>query len=68
MWTLNVDFFGGRGGYMYMYTVYMKFWLHVHIHCVHEIFNLHHSGTQFFLGTVDIFLDTKNRQLHSLGG
>ena len=31
-------------------------------------FNLHHSGTQFFLGNVDTFLDPKIRQLHSPGG
>ena len=47
-------FFGGL--YMYMDTVYMKF------------FNLHHSGTHFFLGNVDIFFDRKIRQLHSPGG
>ena len=33
---------------------------------VHMIFfDLHHSGTQFFLGNVDILFDPKIRQLHS---
>jgi len=41
---------------MDMYTVYMIF------------FNLHHSGTQLFLGNVDTFVDPKLRQLHSAGG
>ena len=35
--------FGGAGGYMYMNTVNMIF------------FNLHHSGTQLFLGNIDTF-------------
>ena len=34
-----------------------------------NILNLHPSGTQFFLGNVDIFFREKNIcQLHSLGG
>jgi hypothetical protein len=41
---------------MYMYTVYMI------------CFNLHHSGTQFFPGNLDIFFDPKIRQLHFPGG
>ena len=41
---------------MYVYTVYMI------------LFNLHHSGTQFFLGNVDTLLDPKIRQLRSPGG
>ena len=40
---------------MYMYTVYMYM----------IFFNLHHLGTQFFLGNVDTVLDLKIRQLHS---
>ena len=42
--------------------------LHAHVHCVHEKINLHHSGTQSFLGNVDTFLDLKIRQLHSPRG
>ena len=42
--------------YMYMYTVYMMFFI------------LHYSGTQFFLGNVDTFLDPNICQLHSPGG
>jgi len=38
--------------------------LHVHVHCVHEIFNLHRSGTLFFLRNVDTFLEPKIRQPH----
>ena len=41
---------------MYIYIVYIFF------------FNLQHSGTQFFLGNIDTFLDPKIRQLHSSGG
>ena len=33
-----------------------------------NVFNLHHSGTQFFLGNVDICFDPKIRQLHSPRG
>ena len=43
-------------------VVYMNFTVHM------NFFDLHHSGTQFFLGNVDIFFDPKIRQLHSPGG
>ena len=43
-------------------VVYMNFTEHM------IFFDLHHSGTQFFLGNVDIFFDPKIRQLHSPGG
>ena len=33
-----------------------------------DFFSLHHSGTQFFLGNIDIFFDPKIRQLHYPGG
>ena len=31
-------------------------------------FDLHHSGTQFFLRNFDIFFDPRIRQLHFPGG
>ena len=40
----------------------MNFTLHM------IFFDWHHSGTQFFLGNVDIFFDPRNRQLNSPGG
>ena len=33
-----------------------------------NFFDLHHSGTQFFLRNVDIFFDPRIRQVHSPGG
>jgi len=41
--------------------------LHVHVHCEHDFFNLHHSGTQFFPGNADTFLDHKIGQFHLPG-
>jgi len=32
-----------------------------------NFFDLHHSGTQFFLRNVDILIDPRIRQLHSPG-
>jgi len=33
-----------------------------------NLFDLHHPGTQFFLGNVDIVFDPEIRQLHAPGG
>ena len=35
--------------------------LYVHLHCVHNFFNLYHSGTQFFLGNIDTVWNPKIR-------
>ena len=47
---------------LFDWGLYMNFTLHM------IFFDWHHSGTQFFLGNVDIFFDPRIRQLHSPGG
>ncbi len=44
------------GMYMYMYSEYTIF------------FKLHHTGTRFLMGNVDLLFDPIIRQLHSQGG
>ena len=53
----DFDFF-----YLGLYTLYINFTVNM------LFFNLHHSGTQFSLGYVDIVFDPKIRQLHSPRG
>ena len=49
-------------GFFLFGVVHMNFTVHM------IFFDLHHSGTQSFLGNIDIVFDPKIRQLYSPGG
>ena len=48
-----------NGGSQLFWVLFLGVLL-VHVHCVHDFFHLHHSGTPFFLGNDDTYCGPGN--------